>query len=258
MDLGIKGKRALVTGAGRGIGKAIVQALASEGVLVGLVSRTESDVQALLDEIGGKSIGHFGVALDLVQNNGPSRLVELMNKSKFGPIDIIVHNLGGTLDITDPFCSIEDWRKVLRFNLEIAIELNGLLVPNMITRKWGRIVHISSISGSENHGPITYCSAKAALNAYTRSFGRVLAPNGIAVSTVLPGAFFTEGGYWDIALKNNPEHVEKYLKERMAIHRFGKLDEVSNLVAFLCSEHAGFCVGSIIPVDGGQGRTFSF
>jgi 3-oxoacyl-[acyl-carrier protein] reductase len=123
-------------------------------------------------------------------------------------------------------------------------------------KKWGRIVHTSSISSVENHGPVPYCAAKAALNAYTRSMGRVVAADGVVMTAILPGAVFTEGGYWDQASKERPEHVEKYLAERMAIHRFGKVDEISNLVAFLCSDYAGFCVGSIIPVDGGQGRGF--
>ena len=126
----------------------------------------------------------------------------------------------------------------------------------MRERQWGRIVNISSISSVENHGPVAYCSAKAALNAYTRSMGRVLAAEGVVLSSVLPGAVFTEGGYWDDALKNRPEHVRKYLEERMAIKRFGRLEEVSELVVFMCSEQASFCIGSIMPVDGGQGRSF--
>ena len=84
----------------------------------------------------------------------------------------------------------------------------------------------------------------------------MLAPDGIVMTAVLPGAVFTEGGYWDIASTERPEHVEKYLEDRMAIHRFGKPDEIGNFVVFLCSEQASFCTGSIIPIDGGQGRGF--
>jgi 3-oxoacyl-[acyl-carrier protein] reductase len=97
---------------------------------------------------------------------------------------------------------------------------------------------------------------KAALNAYTRSFGRFVSADGINVSAVMPGAVFTEGGYWDTASRERPEHVEKYLSERMAIRRFGKPDEIGAIVAFLCSEHASFVVGSAVLVDGGQGRVF--
>ena len=108
----------------------------------------------------------------------------------------------------------------------------------------------------ENQGPVTYCSVKAALTAYTRSLGGVVAPNGVVVSAVLPGAVFTEQGYWDIASKNNPKHVENFLRDRQRIGRFGKTEEIGNYVTFLCSELASFNTGSIVPIDGGQGRGY--
>jgi len=255
MDLNISGKRALVTGGGRGLGRAIATCLAREGAKVAVVSRTKADVDALVEEMGGTKEGHYGIALDIIPEGAPTILVQNLLRD-FGEIDIIIHNVGGTLDISDPLCTVEDWRKIWRFNLEIAVELNQMLLPTMQTRKWGRIVHISSIASMENHGPVPYCSIKAALTAYTRSMGRVVAPDGVIITAVLPGAVFTEDGYWDTASRERPEHVEKYLKERMAIQRFGHPDEIGNFVTFLCSEHASFCVGSIVPIDGGQGRSF--
>lgn len=255
MELGIKGKRALVTGAGRGLGESIAIRLAQEGARVAIVSRTKTDLKELLTKMGGSRQGHYMIACDLTAKGAPGKVVAEL-KENFGNPDMLVNNLGGTLDITDPLCSIDDWQKVWRFNMGVAIELNLLVVPAMRKKHWGRIVHISSISSVENHGPVTYCAVKAALNAYVRSLGRFLAPDGIVVTAVLPGAVFTEGGYWDTASKERPEHVQKYLAERMAIQRFGKPDEISNVVAFLCSEHASFCIGSIVPVDGGQGRSY--
>lgn len=256
MKLGFEGKRALVTGSGRGIGRSISLCLAKEGAQVGIVSRTDSDIKTLLKEMGGVSKGHFGISMDLMPEGAPSKLVNKLKKSGFESIDIVVHNMGGTLEIGDPFCSLDDWRRVWRFNLEAAIELNNLLIPDMRERQWGRIVHISSISSMEHHGPVTYCAIKAALTAYSRTMGRFLAPDGIVMTAVLPGAIFTEGGYWDTASKERPDHVEKYLSDRMAIHRFGRPEEIGNIVAFLCSEQASFCIGSIVPVDGGQGRSY--
>ena len=255
MDLGIEGKRALVTGAGRGLGRSIASCLAREGARVAIVSRTESDIQSLVEEMGGEAAGHYGTTIDLMAENGPTELMDRLD-ADFGQIDIAVHNAGGTLDIRDAFCSIEDWRKLWRFNVEIAVELNLRIVPAMQERGWGRVVHVTSIAAVENQGPIPYCSTKAALTAYTRSFGRLVSPDGVIITAVLPGAVFTEGGDWDYMSKNRPEHVEKYLDERMAIRRFGEPDEIGNVVTFLCSEMASFCVGSIVPIDGGQGRTF--
>ena len=254
MDLGLKGKRALVTGAGRGLGQSIAQCLAREGAHVACVSRTVADIEALVAELGGEKAGHVGYAMDLMPDGAPAEL--MLKLEKFGPIDIVVHNAGGTLDISNPFCSMEDWRKVYRFNFELAIELNGMILPGMQKRKWGRAVHISSISAMENHGPVTYCAMKAALTAYTRSMGGVVAPDGVVMSAVLPGAVFTEKGYWDWASQNRPDHVQKYLTERQRIGRFGRPDEIGNFVAYLCSDLASFNTGSIVPVDGGQGRGY--
>lgn len=255
MNLGIKDRLALVTGAGRGIGRATANCLAKEGARVAVVARTVKDIESLVDEMGGDDRGHFGIAIDLEAENGPSRLVEAL-KEKFGMPSIVVHNLGGSMDIKDPFCPIEDWRRVYRFNLEVAIELNLMLVPYMKEQKWGRIVHNSSIASMENQGPVTYCSIKAALTAYARSLGGVVAPDGVVVSAVLPGAVFTKDGYWDTMSKNNPEHVKKFLGERQRIGRFGKPEEIANFITFLCSDLASFNTGSIVPVDGGQGRGY--
>jgi NAD(P)-dependent dehydrogenase (short-subunit alcohol dehydrogenase family) len=255
MDFGLKNRLALVTASGRGIGRAIAQCLAREGTHVAVVSRTQKDIDSLLLELGGEKQGHFGVSLDLCEDGGPSKLVEKL-KENFGMPSIVVHNIGGTLNIKDPFCSLEDWRKVYRHNFEVTVELNGMLVPKMREDKWGRVVHISSISAMENHGPVTYCSMKAALTAYTRSLGGVVAPDGVVISAVLPGAVFTDGGYWDVTSRDNPDLVHKFLNERQRIGRFGETEEIGNYVTFLCSDRASFNTGSIVPVDGGQGRGY--
>lgn len=256
MDLKIAGKRALITGGGRGIGRAAAEELAREGVKVAIVTRSEEGLKGALDAIGGELAGHVGIAMDLEVEGAPDDAKRALQDHNFWPVDIVVHNLGSTLNITDPMCSVYDWRKVWRVNFEVAIELNLLLIPEMKERGWGRIIHVSSVSGTENQGPVTYCTVKAALTAYARSQGRVLAKDGIVLTSVLPGAVFTDGGYWDIASSERPQHVERYLKERMAIGRFGRVEEISSVIAFLCSEQASFCVGSTFLADGGQGRSF--
>ncbi len=256
MNLGLQGKRALVTGAGRGIGAAVAQCLAQEGARVAVVARTSREVESLVQSLGGRSQGHCGLAMDLVAKGAPFRLIKRLKSLHFDPIEIVVHNLGGTLEVRDPFCSLEDWRRVYRLNFEVAVELNLLLVPAMQKRQWGRVVHISSISAMENHGPVPYCAVKAALSAYTRSLGGVVAPDGVVMSAVLPGAVFTEKGYWDKISKENPEHVRKFLTERQRIGRFGRPEEIGHYVAYLCSELASFNTGGIVPVDGGQGRGY--
>lgn len=258
MDLKIQGKVALITGAGRGLGKSIASCLAREGVTLVINSRTESDLISLLEELPPslrKDLSHSYFCYDLTKEKGPSHLIEFLKERGIVP-DIAVHNLGGNLGVTDPLCSLEEWQSVMNVNVEIPLELNRFLIPLMQKKGWGRICHTSSISSMENQGPPSYCAAKAALNAYIRSVGRYVAKDGISITGVLPGAVFTEGGYWDIASKNRPHHVEKFLLERMAIQRFGRPEEIGEVVTFLCSNLSSFCIGSSFLVDGGQGRVF--
>lgn len=255
MELGLKGKRVLVTAASRGIGRAIACDFAKEGARVAAVARTESEISSLVEEMGGKEKGHYGEVADLSAEGAPAKLVQNLNEN-FGPVDIVVHNLGAVLDIRDPFCSLADWRKVWRVNIEVAIELDQLLLPHMREQKWGRVVHIASTASMENNGPITYCTAKAALMAYSHSLGRVLAKDGVVMTAVLPGAVFTSGGDWDKMLKTRPEHVQKYLVDRCPTGRFGKPEEISSTVVFLSSELATFFQGAVVPVDGGQSRHY--
>lgn len=255
MNLGIEGRLALVTGAGRGLGEAICRSLAKEGARILATSRTAEDLAKLVDELGGIAAGHAFVPLDLGAIDGPGKLISFAQAQGLRP-DIVVNNVGGNLSFTDPLGPLAEWQQVMRLNVEVALEINQAFIPHMRSAKWGRICHVSSISALENQGPPAYCAAKAALNAYVRSLGRYVSADNVILTCVMPGAVFTKEGYWDVASRERPAHVERYLNERMAIRRFGRVEEISDLVAFLCSENASFCVGSCVLADGGQGRVF--
>ncbi len=255
MDLDLKGRKALVTGASRGIGLAIAKSLAAEGARVALVSRGAATLKSALASLG-RTKGHAAKAIDLADASGVKTLCAWL-KAGFGSPGIVVHNAGGTLDVREPLCPIEDWRRILRLNLEAAIEINNALIPEMKRSGWGRIVHISSVSGAENLGPAPYCVAKAALNAYARSYGRLFAADGIVISAVAPGAVYSPGGPWDKAARERPEHVERYLRERTPMHRFSAPEEIAAVVTFLCSARASQCTGAVVPVDGGLGKAFA-
>ena len=257
MELGLKGRRALVTGGAVGIGEAIAQDLAKEGVKVVITSRDEKKLNIVLGKIGGREAGHYGIITNLTDESATELLAKEIWE-KFGNLDIIVNNAGDTLGITDPYCSISDWRRIFRLNLEVAVEINNLFIPHMKKQDWGRIVNISAGASLENSGPVPYCSSKAALTAYTRSMGRILAieTENLVMSAVLPGVILTEGGHWDKVLKERPEHAQKYLAERCPLGRFGKPSEISSMVIFLCSQLATFCHGSIVLVDAGQAKHY--
>ena len=253
INLGISGKVALVTGAGRGIGASVCEYLAEEGVRIIAVSKSKSKI---LDSVNSKNnLKNFFFKIDLSKNNAVKILLSKLNKIKVCP-DIIVNNLGGNLNFTDPLAPIEQWRKVFKLNFETAIEINNNFLPKMIKKNWGRICHISSISALENQGTPAYCSSKAALNAYVRSVGRYFSKNNIIMTSIMPGAILTKGGYWENLKKNKLNIYKKYLTERMASKRIGQPKEISQLVVILCSQLSSFCVGTNLLADGGQGRVF--
>ncbi len=254
MDLKINNKVALVTGAGRGLGESICQKLAKEGSKIIAVSKGQDGLLNLQKNIIN-SEKHTFLQKDLSQADEIKSLINELKSQNLYP-DIIVNNVGGNLNYTNPLQTLKGFKQVMQINLEVSIEINEAFLPYMIKNKWGRICHISSISGLENQGPPSYCAAKAALNAYVRSVGRYVSEHNVIMTTVMPGAVFTNGGYWDEKSKHNKEHVEKYLSERMAIKRFGKPEEISDAVSFLCSDLSSFCVGTNMLIDGGQGRVF--
>lgn len=259
MDLGIKDKRALVTGGAIGIGRAIVMELAKEGALVFFTSRSQKNLDETLEMLGGKMCRHQGLVYDVTEDGAPAVLAQKI-QNDFGNIDIVVNNVGSTLNITDPYCPISDWRKVFHLNFEVAVEINNLFLPHMKSQDWGRIVNITAGAALENSGPVTYCCSKAAMTAYTRSMGRILAieTRNVVMSAVLPGVVLTEEGHWATVMKERPEHAEKYIKDRCPAGRFGQPSEISPMVTLLCSEKATFNQGSIVLVDAGQAKHYMY
>jgi 3-oxoacyl-[acyl-carrier protein] reductase len=257
MDLGIKNKIALVTGGATGIGKSIAINLAKEGSIVIITSRKKKNLIKTLKILKNYNPKSEGFVVDVTKKNSPKLLINKIIK-KFRSIDIVVNNVGDTLGVLDPYCSIDKWIKIFKLILGVAIEINNSAIPYMKKNKWGRIVNITAGAGMENSGPVPYCSMKSAFNAYSRSMARVLASEktNIVMSAVLPGLVLTERGHWAKVLKTRPQHATKYLKERTTLGRFGTPDEISPIVVLMCSKLASFCIGSIIPVEGGQARHY--
>lgn len=260
MDLGISGKRALVTGGINGIGGGISRGLLSQGCYVFATTRREADGAEFLSGLSADERNRFEVWLgDVSSEDECARLIAEFRK-KPENFDILVNNAGHTLSITDPFCSLESWKSVMRLNFELAVQLVNQLAPAMITRGWGRIVNISSCAGLENSGPVTFSTAKAALTAYTRSMGRVLATMGGAVvmTALYPGVIETVGGHWEEVRRTDPERVTRYIEQRCPLGRFGSIDEFVPTVLFFCSQHASFAHGSIVGIDGGQSKHYNY
>lgn len=253
MKIDLSNKLSLITGAGRGIGESIAHSLVLSGSRIIAISRNAKSLDILKKKIGND---HYFLSCDLEHKNSALKVINFLKKKKLNP-NIIINNVGGNLGITDPLASSSEFNKVFHLNLNVAIDINRFVIKNMKKNNWGRIINISSISALENQGPPSYCAAKAALNAYTRSVGRYISKDNIIMTSIMPGAVKTKGGYWDNKWKTDKKFVKNYLKNRMAINRFGTTKEISNFVIFLSSENASFCPGSCFLVDGGQGRLFN-
>lgn len=250
MDLGIKGKKVLVTGASQGIGREIALAFAEEDCKVAVISRRKDKLIELVKEMGGETKGHSYYVGDMLEEGKPRKAIESLTLEG-GGFEIAVHNIGGTLNLKNPLASAEEWCKVWHNNVGIAIEMNALLVPQMQKNNWGRIIHISSISAESVRGSTPYAAAKAYLNAYVKGIGRSFAKDNIVVSAIMPGAIWEEGGHWDNIRKNKPEIEKDFLRHHHAIGRLGRAEEIAPFILFMASKWVTFAQAAIIPVDGG-------
>lgn len=249
VDLGIEGKVALVTAATRGIGLGIAQALAAEGARVSVVARTASDVERIAHSLRG-----FGVAADVLTDEGRKHAVQ-ETEHALGRIEILVNNFGARAGTSWQDTTTTEFEKAFQGNLVVSARMTELVLPGMLDRGWGRVVVISSVYGREAGGAPAYNAAKAAENSYVKSLAREVASKGVTVNAVAPGSILFEGGGWYRRQQADPHGIADFVRREMPLGRFGKVEEVATVVAFLCSQRAGLVNGACIPVDGASGRS---
>jgi 3-oxoacyl-[acyl-carrier protein] reductase len=252
MDLKLSGKRVLIIGASKGIGRGICLAFALEKAAIVAVARTASLLEEIKTECLNKGASSFDyLARDIMEQDNYRFAEDLV--ARFGNFDVIIHCVGGSLTSRDVTGGYRDYEYALKFNALCSIDMNSYFMKKAVADGTKlRIVHISSISADKLRGNALYASAKAYLNAYVTSVGREMAPKGIALNSVMPGAVAFEGSYWAKLIEEKAPKVEDFLRHHQAINRFGTVEEVANLVLFLASEKASFIVASNIPVDGGN------
>lgn len=236
----LENKVAVVTGAGRGIGKAIAGRLAAEGAKVACCGRTLTNVEATVSGIAGKAY-----AVDVADSKQVSETCERILQD-FGRVDILVNNAGVTRDQLLMRMSDEDWDTVLDTNLKGAFHFTKALTRPFLKQRSGRIINISSIIGlTGNAGQTNYAASKAGLIGFTKSVARELASRGITANAVAPGFIVT-----DMTQALGAE-AQEALKGRIALGRLGTADDVANAVLFLASDLASYVTGQVITVDGG-------
>lgn len=260
MDMGIRGKNALITGGSHGIGSAISIAFADEGCNVAICARREELLEQTVSRIKARGVDSIGIPADVLIREDIDNVVNKVI-DKWGTVHILVNNVGGggrwgSSIVEETSQTI--WDEVYRKNAGAAIQFTILLIPYMKKQKWGRVVTVTSVYGREGGGRPWFNMSKAAETSLMKSLA--LNPNlvrsGITFNSVAPGCIMIPDTGWEREQKEDPAKFKKMLNEKFPLGRLGTPKEVASVVVFVCSERASFVNGASIPVDGCEGRSF--
>ena len=255
MDLDLKGKRAVVTGASLGIGEAVVKMLAEHGADVSFCARNPEAVDTLSSfEPANGSIKGF--VADMGNKESTDSFIGSVQED--GPVDILVNNVGASPSRNFLYMTDEDWQELHELNLLSAVRCTRAFLPNMREKKWGRVIMVSSSAGKyPNAALIDYGTTKAAMISMSKSLAKKYGSDGVLVNSILPGLIHTAmweraateiaeatGGKMEDVIKNNGHSVP--------VGRYGTSEEVASLITFLCTNAASYISGTSIEVDGGQ------
>ncbi|MFQ5641641.1 MAG: SDR family NAD(P)-dependent oxidoreductase [bacterium] len=251
MNFNLKNKVVLITGGSRGIGKATAAAFAKEGARLSLCGRTQETLQTVAGEMKELGAEVLTKTADVTQGDQAEAFVSA-TLVHYGRIDVLVNNVGGsrktpTLELTD-----DEWHDLLDLNAVSAARMSRFVIPAMKEQGGGTIIMISSIFGRESGGHITYNAGKAAMISLSKSLARECAPDNIRVNSVAPGSTLFPGGSWWRKQQADPEKIAAFVKSDLPFGRFGKPEEIADVVVFLASERASWVSGACLNVDGCQ------
>jgi 3-oxoacyl-[acyl-carrier protein] reductase len=242
----LKEKVALITGSSQGIGRVIALELASQGASIALndIKGQEDNLKKLREELQGKGVKAAYFMADVSKMEEVEIMMEAV-KNEFGRLDVLVNNAGICKDRTLAKMSREEWQSVIDIDLTGVFNCTKVALP-MIIESRGKIVNMSSLVGLRgNFGQTNYAAAKAGIAGFTKALAKEVGRFGVTVNALAPGFIETS------LTERLPEEFKNQVKRLTALGRFGKPEEVANLVAFLSSEKAGFITGTIIKIDGG-------
>jgi 3-oxoacyl-[acyl-carrier protein] reductase len=254
MDLGLAGKVAFVTGATRGIGRAIVLRLADEGCAIGLCARDADEVQRSAGELRALGVSAHGVAADVTDEAALTAAVDECARELRG-LDLVVANAGGAAG--GPLLeesSAADWEQTLALNVTHPATLLRAALPHLRVRGGGAALLIASISGIKPQPRAQYAAAKAAEIHLAHTLARELGPDGIRVNALSPGSILFEGGGWATRREAEPEAFAAWVQREFPLGRLGTPKEVADVAAFLLSARASWISGANVVVDGAQNQ----
>lgn len=260
MDLGIKGKCALVTGGSHGIGRSIALALAEEGCNVAIFSRNSNRVEKVVKELEKKGVKTIGLSADAMVLKDIERVMKSVIDS-WGTIHILINNVGGggrwgSENVEET--SEDVWTDVYNKNALAATRFTMKAIPYMKKQKWGRVVTITSILGKEGGGRPWFNMAKSAEISLMKTLARTpgLVRSGITFNSVAPGGIMIPETGWEKEKNEKPKEFEKRIDREFPLGRLGTPEEVANVVIFICSTGSSLMNGACISVDGGESRSF--
>ncbi len=251
MDLELKGKKALVTGGSRGLGRAAALALAGEGCDVAIVARTPETLEATAAEIRDIGVNARAIRADVTDPDDVRRMVAEASAG-LGGLDILIANAGGSAGGGLLEASDEDWQFTLDMNLMHAVRAVRAATPFFKDRGGGAIVVVASVTGMTPSAPAQYGVAKAAEIYLAAALAMELAQHNIRINAVAPGSIMFDGGGWAKRLEEQPEAMERFADQQFPFKRLGKPEEIGDVIAFLVSARASWITGTTISVDGAQ------
>ena len=258
MDLGLAGKVAIITGSSRGLGLASARALVAEGCNVCICGRGEDALSEAALELAAAAVAPaevLAVRADLATEQGIRDVVEA-TITRFGGVDVLVNNVALARGADIVTTTDAEWQEAFDQTLFPAIRATRLVVPSMRARGGGAVIIVSSIFGREAGGRMTYNAVKAAEISLGKSLAQQLAKDNIRVNSVSPGSISFPGGSWFKRQQSDPEGIAKFIAAELPFGRFGRAEEVGDVVAFLASARASWISGTSVVVDGCQSRSF--
>ena len=245
-DVQMRGQIALVTGASRGIGRAIALELAKQGMVVTGTATTDAGAAAIGEALAAVSAGSQGIKLDVNEGAGIDAAVDAIVK-QHGALHVVVNNAGITRDMLSMRLKDDDWDAVLDTNLKAVFRVCRAVTRPMMKQRYGRVVNITSVVGSSgNAGQANYAAAKAGVAGMTRSLARELGSRGVTVNCVAPGFIETD------MTKALTEAQTTALMAQIPLGRLGHASDIAHAVAFIASPQAGYITGSELHVNGGM------